>query len=609
MSDETLLLFKLHPCSRGLTDQEAQEIADALELVRFERGDVICRADEPVNFVFLIVHGRVRLELLDVHGKLVMQRFQTAGGQFGAMAASLAEPTPVNGTAEDPSVLLRIGYDKALELSKKYDAFRANYMRMISDSVKQSLFNDKAAVPPAVTAFIHQSDETRVVSRKLTERLVGLGETPGIFCDRAMDVAGIKVIRIFGEEGEANPEQIKRLAAESLQSGRVIFDVDATLDLQRVSQGFEAAEQVFWCVTPGNWEASLSRLLAIEARAPSWCKKVSIVWLLQPAEKVPVATQLRELAQRDFKVGFDDSEPSRGDLEFSGLERLVHFMRGIQIGLALGGGAARGMAHLGVLKTLEDSGITIDQLAGTSAGAMTGTLYASGLDPDYLVGRFVQDLTPSWFFRCLPGGDQWYLLYKYRRKHFDPMLRKYLGDLRLEQLPLPMHTITVDLIGGRAVVRESGDAVHAITESINLPILSKPIFRDGQALVDGGLIDNVPADVLTRKGCNFVIAVSVTAKMELEFAKNRPDTPIHETRPPSAMETLLRSYLVQNYSVNSLGVQDADFVIEPDVTQFDLTAFTRTDEMAAVGEQTTLEALSEIRGRLHRLDPELFPPV
>ena len=88
-------------------------------------------------------------------------------------------------------------------------------------------------------------------------------------------------------------------------------------------------------------------------------------------------------------------------------------------------------------------------------------------------------------------------------QHFDPMLRKYLGDLRLEQLPLPMHTITVDLIGGRAVVREAGDAVHAITESINIPIISKPIFRNGQALVDGGLIDNVPADVLTRMGLQF----------------------------------------------------------------------------------------------------------
>ncbi len=109
MSDEKLLLFKLHPCSRGLTDQEAQEIADASELVRCERGDVICRADEPVQFIVLIVHGRVRLELLDVHGKLVMRRFQTAGGQFGAMAASLAEPNPVNCGFRSPDyVLLRI---------------------------------------------------------------------------------------------------------------------------------------------------------------------------------------------------------------------------------------------------------------------------------------------------------------------------------------------------------------------------------------------------------------------------------------------------------------------------------------------------------------------
>ena len=246
-------------------------------------------------------------------------------------------------------------------------------------------------------------------------------------------------------------------------------------------------------------------------------------------------------------------------------------------------------------------------LAGTSAGAMTGILYASGLDPDFLVNRFVKDLTPSWPFRFLPRGEQWHLVYKYRRHQFDPMLRKYLGATHLEQLPLPMHAITVDLIGGKALVRESGDAVHAIVESINLPVISKPIYRDGQALVDGGLIDNVPADVLTSKGCNFVIAVSVTAKMELEFATNRPDTPVHKMRSASSVQTLLRSYLVQNHNVNSVGVQPADFVIEPDVTAFELSAFTRTDELAAVGEQTTLEAIPEIRRLLHRMDPQLFP--
>ena len=106
------------------------------------------------------------------------------------------------------------------------------------------------------------------------------------------------------------------------------------------------------------------------------------------------------------------------------------------------------------------------------------------------------------------------------------MLRKYLKDLRLEQLAVPMHAVTVDLIQGETVVRDNGSAVHAILESINLPVLSKPINRPGQALVDGGLINNIPADVLVSRGCNFVIAVSVTARLESEFARNRPDTPM-----------------------------------------------------------------------------------
>jgi NTE family protein len=170
-----------------------------------------------------------------------------------------------------------------------------------------------------------------------------------------------------------------------------------------------------------------------------------------------------------------------------------------------------------------------------------------------------------------------------------------------------MHTITVDLVGGSEVVRSGGDAVHGIVESINLPLLSTPIRRDGEALVDGGLINNVPANVLTAKGCNFVIAISVTAKMERRFAQNEPHTPLARMRRPSTIQTLLRSFLVQSHSVNALGVQPADFVIEPDVTQFELSAFTQADEIAAVGEQATLAAIEPIRAMLHRLDPQLFP--
>jgi NTE family protein len=607
VTDDKVLLFKLHPCSSGLGDDALEEIAGAAEIVRYESGYVICDVDKPVSSVYLIVHGRLRLRLFDTQGRVVMQRFQSAGGQFGGLSAALAEPMPVNCTAEDPSVLLRFDYAKSLELTKKYDAFRSNFTRLISASVKQALFNEKTSARPRLIAFFHQSDTTRVVSSKILQRLVDLGESPYVLTDRSVDIAGISGQQVFTADQEFSAEKMRRETAERLPQGRVVFDAEAGTDPDRASRALMACEQVFWCVTPSNWVASLSRLQSLVARAPAWRDKISIIWLLQAGELAPVASELREQAKRDFKVCFGGAGPSQGPAVVSGFDRLVQFIRGVQIGVALGGGAARGMAHLGVLKALQESGITIDRIAGTSAGAMTGTLCASGLDPSYLVTRFMTDLRPSWLFRCLPGGDQWYLLYKYRRGQFDPMLRKYLGDTQLEQLPIPMHAITVDLITGKAVVRESGDAVHGVVESINVPVLSTPINRHGQALVDGGLINNVPADVLTTKGCNFVIAVSVTAKMEHEFASNRPDTPPDQARPASTIQTLLRSYLVQSHSVNAIGVQPADFVIEPDVCRFDLSEFSRTDELAAVGEQATLEAIPQIRKLLNHLDSELYP--
>jgi predicted acylesterase/phospholipase RssA len=264
------------------------------------------------------------------------------------------------------------------------------------------------------------------------------------------------------------------------------------------------------------------------------------------------------------------------------------------------------MSHLGVLKALEENGIVVDMIAGTSAGAMTGAFYASGLECAYSAHQFATDLRPSWIFRHLLRGNEWYLLYKYRRGQFDPMLRKYLHDWRLEQLAVPCLSVTVDLVSGNSVVRQRGDAVHAVLESINLPVLSVPICRNGQALVDGGLVNNIPADVLVSMGCNFVIAVSVTAKMESQFCDITPEVPTPTGKRPTVVKTLLRSLLVQNHSLNALGVQPADVVIEPDVTGFDLTEFTRAKELAAIGEATALEQISRIRQLLARLDPQLF---
>jgi predicted acylesterase/phospholipase RssA len=105
-----------------------------------------------------------------------------------------------------------------------------------------------------------------------------------------------------------------------------------------------------------------------------------------------------------------------------------------------------------------------------------------------------------------------------------------------------------------------------------------------------------------------VIAVSVTAKLEARFGKNEPNTPTENMKAPSTIQTVLRSYVVQSMNMNSIGVQAADVVIEPDLTDYELTAFTKAGEMASIGEQAALQALPRIRKLLGKLDEQLYPP-
>jgi predicted acylesterase/phospholipase RssA len=399
---------------------------------------------------------------------------------------------------------------------------------------------------------------------------------------------------------------VRRQVAEWQDANRIIFDLGAQTAPDVAGRLMELVDRAIYFVPGASGEAAAANLRKLDVAGRGWRDKLAIAWFLEAGQSVaPAVPGLDELVSRDFKLSDTPPRSPWGRVLGNGLERLVHDLRNVRIGVALGGGAARGMSHLGVLKALEDNGIVVDMIAGTSAGAMTGIVYSSGFDAEYSANQFGADLRPSWIFRRLPSGKHWHLLYKYRRGHFDPMLRKYLHDWRLEQLPVPCLSVTVDLVGGSSVVRERGDATHAVLESINLPVLSVPIIRNGQALIDGGLVNNIPADVLVAKGCNFVIAVSVTAKMEREFCDIKPDVPTPRKK-PSAVQTLLRSLLVQNHSLNAFGVQPADVVIAPDVRGFDLTEFTRAKEMAAIGEAAALEQIPRIQQLLTRLDPQLF---
>ena len=255
----------------------------------------------------------------------------------------------------------------------------------------------------------------------------------------------------------------------------------------------------------------------------------------------------------------------------------------------------------------EQEGITIDRMSGTSAGALTGVCYAAGYSADFLINAFAHDLKPSRYYRMLPYGDAWYMLGKYRRGRWDGMLRKYLHDWRLEQLPIPFTSVAADLVSASEVRRSACDATQAILESINLPGISLPICRDGKALVDGGILNVVPADVLADQGANVVIAVDVSARIRFEFAGNKPNTPTEQMKVPSTAQSFIRMRTVQDRNIRSIGGSAADLVIEPDVSTVELSDFQNAPKIAVLGRTATEAAIPQLRKILHNIDAELFP--
>lgn len=608
MGDDIIHLLKVHEYFRDVSDETLREIVAVARVSHHDAGVIVHQPHEPLTSICFVLKGRLKAVRVDSRGDEYFFRIMERGEQYGMMLGVIGEPVPVRVFALEPSMILSLEYEQSLELTLKHGDLRRHWLRSYARTLQRHFFETTADRTPGLLAVLHESPATRTLAHNLVRRLRGLGEEVCVLSDTDAwrSMPDVPFRSLTDGDRPLEMSEVRQQIAEWQRAKRVVIDV-AAQNQERAARLMETADRVLVLVRPDEIDAATQRLRALDVPGRGWCDKTSVVWLLNEGINVaPAVPQLRDLARRDFKIPTADVHPPWGKALSNSLERLVHYLRGVRVGVALGGGAARGMSHLGVLKALEQSGIVVDEIAGTSAGAMTGAIYSAGLDCDYSAAQFAADLKLSWVFRRLPSGDYWYLLYKYRRGHFDPMLRKYLHDWKLEQLPIPCSAVTVDLVSGQYVVRGQGDAVHAVLESINLPGLSRPICRNGQALVDGGLVNNIPADVLAAAGCNFVIAVSVTAKIEKRFGKNTPETPTPSMKRPSTFQTLFRSLVVQNHNLNDIGVRAADVVIAPDVTGFELTEFMRAEELAAIGEQAALAQIPRIQQLLTRLDPELF---
>jgi predicted acylesterase/phospholipase RssA len=275
--------------------------------------------------------------------------------------------------------------------------------------------------------------------------------------------------------------------------------------------------------------------------------------------------------------------------------RLTRLMRGIQLGIALGGGGARGMAHLGVLEVCEREGIYFDRVAGTSAGAIVAAAYAAGIPLARVREVFSRELTPPRSIRWLPKCPQWYMLGVFRLGLAEGKLRKYLHDYVFEQLLVPTQLVTVDLISGEPRMRNSGDVVSAVLESINHPVFGRPILRNGEALVDGGVLMNLPVTALREANVDFSVAVDVSKQLATSFGGNTPETPTARMRQPGYISTLLRVTDVELKNLASLHGAQCDFLIAPNTAPFPFDDFSQCEGLVDAGRQAAEQAMPALK--------------
>ena len=268
------------------------------------------------------------------------------------------------------------------------------------------------------------------------------------------------------------------------------------------------------------------------------------------------------------------------------VQRLARFIAGRAVGLVLAGGGARGFAHIGVLKALAEAGVPFDHLGGTSMGA----IIAAGIAAEWSIEELTERVRTA-FVDSNPLSDYTFpLIALVRGKKVSTLLHQNFGDIRIEELPKPFFCVSSDLTTGRIHDHRSGALWRALRASVALPGILPPVTHHGHLLVDGGVMNNLPVDVMRQHETGPIIASDVTGELDLQVKDDRyGERPIWQLLwqrmrgTPSIVSILMRSGTVGSEAQRRVVREQADYLFEPPLPDIGLRDWKSFDRAIAEG--------------------------
>lgn len=251
-------------------------------------------------------------------------------------------------------------------------------------------------------------------------------------------------------------------------------------------------------------------------------------------------------------------------------------MRELKVGLALGAGAARGLAHIGVLQVFQEKQIPVHMIAGTSIGSIIGAFYASGVDL-YMLGKLSEHL--QWkhltdFTICKTGlinGNE-----------ILSFIRLLTQNKKFSELNLPFAVMATDICNGEEVILKEGIVADAVRASISVPGVFTPVELSGRLLVDGAVTSRLPVRAVKELGADLVIGVDVAAEPTINKNSN-------------IIDIILQTISIMDSEIAKLKATEAEIIVKPSIGNVAGTAIHRAGECIEIGRQAALAALPQIQ--------------
>lgn len=582
----------------GKLDQAAEEeMAQRVEWLELAPGEVLFRQREGADALYVLMEG-ILAAWADADGAETFLNEIAAGETIGEVALIGGAPHSATVRAVKPSLLIRLRRPDFEAIAGDHPiVYKALSEVLVEYLVRSRAGRARLGGAREITLLSHQpsSDLSSTVARELAESLARIGPTLHLSVARLHEMrdrfpfdVGQAVDLPFLDPANARFSTWLRQQREEFQFVLYEADPDQTpwtrLCIDRADELVIVADSGA-AAAPGSLERTLDRDDLVQRR----------LVLVHREGSTPANTR-RWLNGRRV-AGHHHVRSGRSE-DFA---RLARFLAQQATGLVLAGGGARGFAHIGAIQAFHDAGIPIDSIGGTSSGAMCSVMYAMELDPYRLAIRNQRDWVDRkpWHKYAPPVLS----ILDYTK--WDRIFHDGYGDTDLEDLLIPAFCVSTNIDAGQMVVHDSGPAWKAVRASASLPALLAPVLFDGQAHVDGGLLNNLPTDVMRARTAGPVFAVSLGQRTTdvLPFDaypspwKLTADklNPFKRSAPmPTIPKVMLQIAVMGDLARADQRSEETDVVLAPPVSEISMTNFSEVKGIIQTGYEYTVERLQAL---------------